>query len=102
LIWRFFDDSDYRSYRQQWSGISQETLPSAKVLEEWAAKGFPLPQSGFVYEAVDAEGKGLQGIPYKELNLSLPWDSFDISHELTRTGSEKFVADYESTLKRSA
>lgn len=74
----------------------------ATVLEDWAAKGFPLPESGFVYKGVDTKSRDLKPIPYKELDLSLPWDRFDITHELTKKGIEKFVADYESTLKRTA
>jgi transaldolase len=74
----------------------------ATVLEDWAAKGFPLPESGFIYKGVDTKSRDLKPIPYKELDLSLPWDRFDITHELTKKGIEKFVADYESTLKRTA
>jgi len=74
----------------------------ATVLEDWAAKGFPLPQSGFIYRGVDTKSRDLKPIPYKELDLSLPWDRFDIAHELTKKGIEKFVADYENTLKRTA
>jgi transaldolase len=77
------------------------TVPS-KVLEEWAAKGFPLPDRNFTYRGVDANDKPLKAIPYKELDLNLPWQSFDIAHELTKKGIQKFVADYESTLRRSA
>jgi transaldolase len=77
------------------------TVP-AKVLGEWAAKGFPLPQPGFTYKGLDSKGNNLKPIPYKELNLSSPWDRFDIAHELTKKGIEKFVADYESTLQRTA
>ena len=77
------------------------TVPS-KVLEEWAAKGFPLPDRNFTYRGVDANDKPLKAIPYKELDLNLPWQSFDIAHELTKKGIQKFVADYRSTLKRSA
>ena len=73
-----------------------------KVLEEWGAKGFPLPQPGFNYKGVDSEGRNLKPIPYQELDLSRPWDRFDIAHELTKKGIEKFVADYENTLKRTA
>lgn len=73
-----------------------------KVLEGWAANGFPLPQSGFNYKGVDSEGRNLKPIPYQELDLSSPWGRFDIAHELTKKGIEKFVADYESTLKRTA
>jgi transaldolase len=76
------------------------TVPG-KVLEEWAAKGFPLPDRNFTYRGVDANDKSLKAIPYKELDLNLPWQSFDIAHELTKKGIQKFVADYQSTLKRS-
>ena len=74
----------------------------AKVLEEWDAKGFPLPQAGFTYKGVDSKGRNLKPIPYKELDLSSPWDRFDIAHELTKKGIEKFVSDYESTLQQTA
>jgi transaldolase len=77
------------------------TVP-AKVLEAWAAKGFPIPEHGFAYKGVDANGKPLRPISYKELDLSAPWNTFNIAHELTTKGIEKFVADYESTLKESA
>ena len=77
------------------------TVP-AKVLEKWAASGSPMPDQNFSYKAVDASGKALKPIAYKELDLTRPWQSFDISHELTRKGIEKFVADYRSTLKRTA
>ena len=77
------------------------TVP-AKVLGEWAAKGFPLPQPGFTYKGLDSKGNNLKAIPYRDLNLSSPWDRFDIAHELTKKGIEKFVADYESTLQRTA
>jgi transaldolase len=77
------------------------TVPG-KVLEEWAAKAFPMPDRNFSYRGVDASGKPLKAIPYKELDLNLPWQSFDIAHELTNKGIQKFVADYQSTLRRSA
>jgi transaldolase len=80
-------------------GAELATVPS-KVLQEWAA-GFPMPDQDFVYKGVDAEGKGLKPIPYKDLDLKLPWESFDLAHELTTKGIQKFVADYQSTLKRS-
>jgi len=83
-------------------GAELATVPS-KVLQEWAAEGFPVPDQRFKYKAVDAKGKPLKPIPYKEeLDLNLPWESFDIAHELTTKGIQKFVADYRSTLKRSA
>jgi len=69
------------------------TAPS-KVWEEWAAASFPLPERDFVYKGVDKLGYQLRPIPYKSVDLNLPWESFDIRHE--------FVYDYKSTLKQSA
>ena len=77
------------------------TVP-AKVLEQWSAKGQPLPDEKFSYKAVDAAGKPLKPIPYKQLDLESPWESFNIEHELTTQGIRKFVADYEDTIRRSA
>jgi hypothetical protein len=31
-----------------------------------------------------------------------PWEAFDIQHELTRKGIEKFAADYRVTLAQPA
>jgi transaldolase len=77
------------------------TVP-AKVLEKWATSNFPLPARDFTYKASNASGDPLKPIPYKRLDLNLPWQGFDITHELTTKGIQKFVADYRSTLKRSA
>jgi transaldolase len=77
------------------------TVP-AKVLEKWATSNFPMPARDFSYKAVNASGEPLKTIPYKQLDLNLPWQSFDIAHELTTKGIQKFVADYRSTLKDSA
>jgi transaldolase len=77
------------------------TVP-ATVLEKWATSNFPMPDQNFTYKGVGANGQPLKPIPYKELDLNLPWQSFDITHELTTKGIQKFVADYRSTLKRSA
>src|SRR5215813_2547149 len=77
------------------------TVP-AKVLEKWAADNFPMPARDFNYKAVAPRGESLKAIPYQELDLNRPWQSFDIGHELTTKGIQKFVADYRSTLKRSA
>jgi transaldolase len=74
----------------------------AKVLEQWAAKGSPLPHQGFQYEAVDDTGKALKPIPYKDIDLNAPWESFDIQHELTTQGIKRFVEDYMNTLASAA
>lgn len=74
-----------------WAQAELTTVP-ARVLEGWAEKGFPLPDAGFKYEPVGTP------IPYQEIDLKQPWQSFSIEHELTRKGIEKFAADYRATL----
>ncbi len=64
------------------------TVPTT-VLDEWAATGFPIPRQDFRYRGLDATGKLLKTIPYKELDLNLSWESFDIAHELTTKGIQK-------------
>ena len=70
------------------------TAPT-KVLEEWANKGCSMPDSNFEYKT---SGKLIQ---YQTLNLDQPWERFDIQHELTRKGLEKFAADYHATLSHT-
>ncbi len=77
------------------------TVP-AKILEQWAAQGLPMPDENFRYEAVDAEGRSLKPIPYRDIELNAPWRSFDIRHELTTKGIERFVNDYLNTLAPAA
>ena len=73
-----------------------------KVLQEWASKGLPVADRSFVYKSVDSRGNALRPIEYKDLNLNAAWESFNLSHELTKQGIQKFVADYQGTLRRSA
>jgi transaldolase len=82
-------------------GAELATVPT-RVFEEWAATRFPMPDQDFSYKGVDVNGKALKSISYKDLDLNLPWESFDIAHELTTKGIQKFVADYQNTLRRSA
>ena len=81
---------------------SELVTSPAKLLEQWAAEKFRLPDAGFHYDPVDAKGRQLKSIPYKELDLSATWESFDLKHQLTNKGIEKFVADYKSTLAPAA
>src|SRR5262245_66196879 len=76
-------------------GSELVTVP-AKILEQWAKEGMPLPGDDFAYTPVGAE------IPYKELNLEQPWEQFNIGHELTTKGIQKFVSDYNSILRKAS
>lgn len=61
-----------------------------KILQEWVTRGMPLPSSDFMYKTP------LRHIPYQNIDMTKPWDKFVISHELTKTGIERFSADWNA------
>jgi transaldolase len=65
-----------------------------EVLKEWGEKGMPLPEADYAYDK-----PGLKPIPYAEIDLSRPWQEYDIRHELTDKGMERFSQDWNSLLK---
>ncbi len=69
------------------------TAPFA-ILKEWGEAGMPLPEESYAYDT-----GSLKEIPYKELDLSQPWQSFDIHHDLTDKGIERFTADWNALLE---
>jgi transaldolase len=69
------------------------TAPFA-ILKEWAEKGLPVPDDDYAYNS-----HGLKAIPYKNINLEKEWQEYDISHELTVKGMEKFSADWNALIK---
>lgn len=71
------------------------TVPG-KVLREWAGAGFPMPDAAFTYTPTGTR------IEYREIDLEQPWQRFNIDHELTTKGVEKFAADYRATLHGKA
>ncbi|MEW6571592.1 MAG: transaldolase family protein [Nitrospirota bacterium] len=64
------------------------------ILKEWAEKGLPMPGDEYVYNA-----DGLKSIPYRDIELSKNWQDYDIRHELTVKGMEKFSADWNALIK---
>ncbi len=76
-------------------GAELVTVPG-KILEQWAGQGMPLPGEIFSYKPVGTE------IPYERLDLEQPWEKFNIDHDLTRKGIERFVSDYRSTLRKAS
>src|SRR4029077_4421414 len=78
-----------------WLDVDLVTVP-AKVLTLWAENGFPMPEADFQYRS------SAKPIPYEELDLTQPWETFNIAHELTAKGLEKFAADYRKTLTDTA
>ena len=69
------------------------------MLDDWASKGFPLPGNDFTYGGKTADGRPLRPLPYKSLRLDQPWEKFDIAHEFTTKGIQRFAEDYQNTLK---
>jgi transaldolase len=67
-----------------------------KILQEWAAAGMPLPGEDYHYDA-----GSLAAIPYRELDLSQPWQSFNLDHELTDKGIARFSADWQALINPS-
>lgn len=65
-----------------------------KVLKEWGEKGMSMPGDAFVYKGGD-----LKPIAYKELDLEKDWAEFDIHHDLTDIGIERFSADWNALIK---
>lgn len=65
-----------------------------KILKEWGEKGLPMPGSDFVYKT-----ENLEPILYKDLDLEGAFDSFDLDHELTDAGMERFSADWNNLIK---
>jgi len=64
------------------------------VLKEWGEKGLPLPKGDYVYDS-----ENLKAIPFKEIDLTKNWQSYDIRHELTDKGMERFSADWNALIK---
>ena len=65
-----------------------------EILKAWAEKGMPVPAFDYQYNA-----KSLRSIPYQELDLSRPWQSYDIRHKLTDQGMARFSADWNALIK---
>lgn len=68
------------------------TAPFA-TLAEWGRKGLPLPGKDYVYHA-----ENLRPIAYREWDLIRDWEEYDIAHELTLKGMEKFSEDWNSLI----
>ncbi len=70
------------------------TAPFA-ILKEWGEKGLPMPKQDYLYDQ-----RNLKAIPYQDIGLSKKWQEYDISHDLTVKGMERFSADWNALIKR--
>lgn len=67
------------------------TVPM-KIIEEWAQNNFSVPDENFEYTP------DLKPIEYKNINLNQDWESYDISHDLTKIGVDRFCADWKNLI----
>lgn len=68
------------------------TVPFA-VVQEWKQTGLSLPAAGFAYRPA-----GLKSIIYETLDLQANWKTFNVEHELTAKGIEKFANDWNKRI----
>jgi len=74
-------------------GVDVVTVPLS-VLEAWAAAGMPVPE-------IDREVHDtFTPIPYENLALNQPWNTYQIEHPLTAKGVEKFAADWNALIAK--
>ncbi len=66
------------------------------ILKEWGEKGVPLPKQDYRYEPPE-----LKPIPYQDIDIEKTWQEYDIAHDLTTKGMEKFSADWNALIKKS-
>ncbi len=64
-----------------------------EMIRLWGEQGLPVPGDEYRYDT-----KGLKPIPYREIELSRTWESYDIRHDLTDKGMERFSADWNALI----
>ncbi|MCK9419322.1 MAG: transaldolase [Nitrospirae bacterium] len=65
-----------------------------EMIKIWGEKGLTIPGNEYHYDT-----KGLKAILYRDYDLSKPWESHDIRHDLTEKGMERFSADWNALIK---
>ena len=65
------------------------------VLKEWGQAGLKVPAGDYIYDR-----KKLTPIRFLDLDLAAEWRDFEILHELTDTGQEKFAADWNALIRK--
>jgi transaldolase len=65
-----------------------------QVLKEWGKMGLPMPGADYAYDS-----RNLRPMPYLEVDLSGSRHDYDIRHELTDKGMERFSQDWNSLIQ---
>lgn len=73
-------------------GADIVTVPG-KILRQWAEAGMPVPDESYKYSAE------LEDIEYEDLDIQSDWKNFNIQHNLTDAGLQKFADDWNSLVK---
>jgi len=63
------------------------------ILKEWSEKGLLIPGNDYVYQPA-----GLKAISFKEIPLTKYWRDYNLHHELTDKGMERFSADWNALI----
>lgn len=64
-----------------------------KILKEWADADMPIPGNEYKYQT------DLLPIPYEEISLERTWPEYNISHEMTDAGVNRFASDWNNLIK---
>lgn len=64
-----------------------------KILKKWGEKGLFLPDKSFTLNV-----QNLRPIPFEEIDLTKPWQQYEIKHELTDMGIQKFSDDWNGLI----
>ncbi|HXX56398.1 MAG TPA: transaldolase family protein [Thermodesulfovibrionales bacterium] len=64
------------------------------ILKEWKEKGLIIPGGDYAYQSRD-----LKSIPYKQIDLTGRSQDYDISHDLTDKGMERFSSDWNALIR---
>jgi transaldolase len=76
-----------------WLGTDIITAPFS-VLKKWYEQGLSIPGDDYVYNP-----KKLGPIPYKDIDITRHWKDYDIHHELTDKGIDKFSSDWNALIQ---
>jgi len=75
-------------------GVDIATVPF-KILKEWADDGLTIPAGNYSYDKRD-----MKDIPFEKVDLNKNWFKYNIQHDLTDAGLEKFVSDWNSLITK--
>lgn len=63
------------------------------ILDEWADLDLTVPGEDFKYERKD-----LESIPFRDIDVTKPWNTFNIQHDLTDKGLKQFSEDWNALI----